>query len=209
VAKSTGRLDHDELVALVEVLWARPVHERRMVAVKLLALNAGRLGYDDAALLERLVRQSRTWALVDALATSVMARVVDDDKRFGTVPDRWATDGDFWVRRSALLALLVPLRRGAGDFERFARYADAMLDDREFFVRKAIGGSCGTRRRGAPTWSTGGCCPAPRRASGVTLREAVKPLSDEQRTSVMTASGRAPVRRAAGSRAGRARGSRA
>ena len=31
------------------------------------------------------------------------------------------------------------LRRGTGDFERFARYADAMLDEREFFVRKAIG----------------------------------------------------------------------
>jgi hypothetical protein len=34
--------------------------------------------------------------------------------------DRWARDGDFWVRRSALLALLGPLRRGGGDFERSA-----------------------------------------------------------------------------------------
>jgi 3-methyladenine DNA glycosylase AlkD len=33
----------------------------------------------------------------------------------------------------------VPLRRGDGDFDRFARYADAMLEEKEFFVRKAIG----------------------------------------------------------------------
>jgi plasmid stability protein len=40
------------------------------------------------------------------------------------------------VRRTALLALLLPLRRGAGDF---ARYAEALLEEREFFIRKAIG----------------------------------------------------------------------
>ena len=55
------------------------------------------------------------------------------------VLDRWAADPDFWIRRSALLSLLLPLRRGAGDFERFSRYADQMLDEREFFIRKAIG----------------------------------------------------------------------
>ena len=38
-----------------------------------------------------------------------------------------------------MLALLLALRRGEGDFELFGRYADAMLDDKEFFIRKAIG----------------------------------------------------------------------
>ena len=38
-----------------------------------------------------------------------------------------------------MLALLVPLRRGGGDFTRFGRYADAMLEEKEFFIRKAIG----------------------------------------------------------------------
>ena len=39
-----------------------------------------------------------------------------------------------------MLALLVPLRRGdPAQFERFAGYADAMLAEREFFIRKAIG----------------------------------------------------------------------
>jgi 3-methyladenine DNA glycosylase AlkD len=54
---------------------------------------------------------------------------------------RWAGDGDFWVRRSALLAHLKTLGR-RGSFEgwtRFCELADAMLDEREFFVRKAIG----------------------------------------------------------------------
>jgi 3-methyladenine DNA glycosylase AlkD len=54
------------------------------------------------------------------------------------VLDRWATDPDFWIRRSSLLAELRPLRAGA-DLAPFLRRADAMLDEREFFIRKAIG----------------------------------------------------------------------
>jgi hypothetical protein len=52
--------------------------------------------------------------------------------------DAGAGDEDFWVRRSALLAQLRPLRAGA-DLDRFGRYADAILDETESFVRKAIG----------------------------------------------------------------------
>ena len=59
--------------------------------------------------------------------------------QLGSVLDRWARDDNFWIRRSAMFALLKPSRRGEGDFERFAGYADAMLEEKEFFIRKAIG----------------------------------------------------------------------
>jgi len=90
--------------------------------------------------------------------------------------DRWARDPDFWVRRSAMLALLVPLRRGGGDFERFSRYADAMLDEREFFIRKAIGWVLRETSKRRPAMIAEWLAPRMRRASGVTLREALKYL---------------------------------
>ena len=52
--------------------------------------------------------------------------------------DRWSRDEDFWIRRSAMLALLLPLRDGGGDWARFAGYADRLLEEKEFFIRKAI-----------------------------------------------------------------------
>lgn len=179
--------DHDGLVALVEELWAAPVHERRMVAVELLDLYGDRLDARDMALLERLLRESRTWALVDGLAASVVGGVVERHPAAAAVLDRWAADPDFWIRRSALLALLLPLRRGGGDFERFARYADAMLDEQEFFVRKAIGWVLRDTARKRPALVYEWLLPRARRASGVTVREAVKPLSDEQRAAVLAA----------------------
>ena len=64
-------LDHHELVTTVETLWRDPVHERRMAAVELLMFRSALLEPHDMDLLERLLRGSRTWALVDNLASSV------------------------------------------------------------------------------------------------------------------------------------------
>jgi 3-methyladenine DNA glycosylase AlkD len=187
VRKEHPQLDHDDFVSLVSELWAAPVHERRMATVELLDLFADRLRPSDMKLLERLLRESKTWALVDGLAASVVGGLVERYPTTATVLDRWATDDDFWIRRSALLALLIALRRGEGDFARFSRYADAMLDEKEFFIRKAIGWVLRDTARKRPDMVYDWLLPRAARASGVTLREAVKPLSDRQRASVLAA----------------------
>ena len=180
-------LIHDDVVALVEQLWAAPVHERRQAAVEVLQAHVGDLRADDIALLERLLRESRTWALVDSLAASVVGPLVEREPTLAASLDRWATDGDFWIRRSAMLALLLALRRGEGDFERFGRYADAMLDEKEFFIRKAIGWVLRDTARKRPDLVFGWLLPRASRASGVTLREAIKPLDEDQRAAILAA----------------------
>ena len=190
-------LDHDDLVAVVEALWAEPVHERRMTAVDLLEMRADPLlTPDDLALVERLLLDSRTWALVDGLAANVAGPIVDRYPAAGDATlDRWAVHPDFWLRRSALLALLVPLRHGDGDFVRFGRYADAMLDETEFFIRKAIGWVLRDTAKRRPDLVFEWLLPRARRASGVTYREAVKPLSAEQRAALDAARGTSGKRR--------------
>jgi 3-methyladenine DNA glycosylase AlkD len=171
-----GGNSRDEVVAVAVALWARPVHECRMAASLLLADHAGLLEAEDAGLVERLIRESRTWALVDGLAEHVMGPLVESHPELTAVLDRWASDEDFWIRRSALLALLGPLRRGSGDFDRFGRYADSMLEEREFFIRKAIGWVLRDTGRRRPGLTSAWLETRAGRASGVTLREAVKPL---------------------------------
>jgi 3-methyladenine DNA glycosylase AlkD len=187
IAAQYPELSHDDLVVLVEALWVAPVHERRMVAVELLDIYHTLLRGEDVILLERLLRGSRTWAIVDPLAALVIGRLAERHPELGAVLDRWASDQDFWVRRAALLPLLGPLRRGRGDFERFSRYADAMLEDKEFFVRKAIGWVLRETAKKRPDLVYMWLLPRAARASGVTIREAVKPLSEPQRRAVLAA----------------------
>ena len=132
-------LDRPALLRLVEDLWATRLHELRIFGIELLRARASMLRSEDVDLLEDLLRRSGSWAYVDAIAIYLVGLLVERDPRLDRRLDRWVKDDDFWIRRSALLALLPPLRRGAGDWPRFVRYADALLEEKEFFIRKAIG----------------------------------------------------------------------
>ena len=182
MVRSHRPFDHATMVELVDQLWSREVHELRMAAVEALNLEAALLTVDDVPLLERLLRESRTWALVDGLSASVVGQLVErypDD--LAPVLDRWSEDDDVWIRRSALLANLVALRRGEGDFERFGRIADRLLDDPEFWIRKAIGWVLRDTSRKRPELVAAWLLPRAGRASALTVREAVKYLDPDDR----------------------------
>jgi 3-methyladenine DNA glycosylase AlkD len=121
---------------------------------------------------------------VDVLAEDVIGRLLVAHREAAASLDRWALDDDFWVRRAALLSLLEPLRAGA-PFVRFAGYADAMLDEKEFFIRKAIGWVLRETGKRRPEEVYEWLLPLARRASGITLREAVKYLEPAQRKEVL------------------------
>jgi 3-methyladenine DNA glycosylase AlkD len=181
------QLAHDDLLLLVDGLWSARVHECRMAAVVLLDIYGDRLSAADIASIERLLRDSNTWALVDPLAAVVVGLLAEQHPEVCVVLDRWASDPSFWMRRAALLALLGPLRRGEGDFERFSRYADAMLEDKEFFIRKAIGWVLRETAKKRPDLVYEWLRPRMTRASGVTIREAIKPLSAQRRGALLAA----------------------
>lgn len=132
-------LDRARLLRLVEALWATRLHELRVFGIELLRGRASFLGSEDIDLLEDLLRRSGSWAYVDSIAVHLVGPLVERDPALHDDLDRWVKDESFWIRRSALLALLLPLRRGEGDWARFMRYADALIEEKEFFIRKAIG----------------------------------------------------------------------
>ena len=188
VHRERPEMSHDELVALAEALWGRPVHERRMAAVALLGHRVGALSVADSPLLEWLLRESRTWALVDPLAISVVGVLAErEPTAWDPIVRRWAIDEDMWIRRASLLAHLPGLRGGAGDFGRFGALADALLDEREFFIRKAIGWVLRETGKKRPGLVTDWLLPRAARAAGLTVREAVKHLPEPDRRRIVAA----------------------
>lgn len=100
----------------------------------------------------------------------------------------FAVGEDFWVRRASLLAELRPARRGdESALDRFFARAEPLLEEREFFVRKAIGWVLGEAGKAAPERVTAWLEPRVARASGVTVREAVKYLGEGDRQRLLAA----------------------
>jgi 3-methyladenine DNA glycosylase AlkD len=180
VAPRARGLERRDALALVEALWRRRIHECRLAAVEVLALHVQRLEPRDLRLIEQLLRDAGTWALVDPLAIQVVGTLVAGHAGVGPHLDRWITDPDHWVRRAALLALLGGVRAGTPDRARIDRFADAQLEEREFLIRKAIGWLLREVARADLGWVVGWLEPRVARTSGLTLREALKHLPEER-----------------------------
>jgi 3-methyladenine DNA glycosylase AlkD len=132
-------LTRAELRALAEMLYGTDVHELRAAAIGVLERERETLDRRDLSWLIAIVRKSKSWAYVDWIAPKVIGDVIARDPRARARLAVWAKDANFWVRRAALLAEHDALRAGGGDFALWSRMAASMLDEREFFIRKAIG----------------------------------------------------------------------
>ncbi len=148
-------LARKELMELVNKLWRQKVFEKRSLALELLKINKEKLVFKDMDLVEKLMRESRGWALLDNLIIPLMPYFLTLDKKGFNYLKTWIKDKDFWVRRSALLAQLLFFRAGkGGDKNLFFKLAQSQLDESwidkqykdklenkraKFFIRKAIG----------------------------------------------------------------------
>ena len=181
-------IDRAALIALVQRLWKRPIYDLKAVAVALLERRTKDLLTGDLDLVEDLLRRSHTWALVDWLCTKVAAPLVEADPGAAAATlKRWSRDEDFWIRRSSLLAQLPALRAGGGNFELFASFAARMVEEKEFFIRKAIGWVLRDVSRKRPDLAFGFLSDHVHEVSGLTLREGSKYLPEKQRESLKRA----------------------
>jgi 3-methyladenine DNA glycosylase AlkD len=168
--------DAGSLHATVDALFATRWFDLRTAGITLLERHAALLAPKDAPWLIRLVRAGACWAHVDFLSTNVIDPLVAAHPSLLARTRRWAKDDDFWVRRTAILAQLGPLRRGGGDFALFTELAVPMLEEKEFFIRKAIGWVLREVSKKRPELVRDFLLAHGARASGLTRREAMKYL---------------------------------
>ncbi|MEV7416629.1 DNA alkylation repair protein [Streptomyces sp. NPDC089919] len=178
--KALGALPAAQVTGLARELWgpppgaAGPVFEHRLAAVELLVQYVRALRTEDLHQVEELLRECRTWALIDPLAVHCAGAVALREEAAGAVLDRWVADPDFWLRRSALLALLPGIRADRPDLARLTRYADALVEEKEFFLRKALGWTLRELSTRDPQFVLGWVAENDARIAPLTRREALR-----------------------------------
>lgn len=179
-----------QLREVVEELWNVKVFEARLLGAVLLEKRARLLTQGDLPWLEERIRDSAAWAILDTFVQHAVAHVLARDPalRRRTLM-RWADDDDFWVRRSALLAMVRDLARQEGDWPLWTRLAEQNLEDQarwataapttdeRFFIRKAIGWVLRERGAKVPEDTVRFVAAHRARMAGLTLREATRNLS--------------------------------
>ncbi len=177
LAKAHADEPIDSFVAAADGLIRSRYFEVRSAAIGLLERRRNELGPAHLDLLIDWVRVTACWAHVDWIATKLVGRVIERHPKERRCIERWARDEHMWVRRTALLAQLDELRAGkSGDFALFARVAVPMLEEKEFFIRKAIGWVLRDVSKKRPELTRRFVADHDAQMSGLTKREASKYL---------------------------------
>jgi 3-methyladenine DNA glycosylase AlkD len=170
--------DRETWEAGIRALWDGATYrEERYAAIALARHRAARTWQDPAALdlYRHLVTTGAWWDLVDVIAGHLVGDILAAHRAAGTPVIRaWAVDEDLWLRRTAVLSQL-----GHGpdtDTSLLHDVIDANVDDRSFWLRKAIGWALRQYARTDPAWVRAEVDTLGPRLSGLSRREALKHL---------------------------------
>lgn len=135
----------EEWLAAATLLWDDAHYrEERYAALALLRARPW-LSADDEPLLRHLVSTGAWWDLVDETATKLLGPLRDSvDVR------AWAVADDMWMRRAAIICQVG--RRADTDSRMLSDVIEANLEDRRFWITKAIGWALRDYAYAAPDW---------------------------------------------------------
>jgi 3-methyladenine DNA glycosylase AlkD len=130
--------DREGYERLVLGLWDLPHREEKYLALGVAQYYRRFVDTASLPLYHRLIVEGAWWDFVDEVATHLIRQLVlDDPKEVWPEVDRWIDDPDMWLRRSAIICQVGAKERT--DSERLFKFCAARLDEKEFFIRKAIG----------------------------------------------------------------------
>ena len=128
--------------------WNTEEREGQYAAIWLLRMQAKTATEDHLRLYERLLREKSWWDTVDEIAPYLVGALVLQFPHLHETLSTWTEDPYLWIRRASLIYQLRFKKQT--DQERLFEHCLRLKDDRDFFLRKAIGWSLREYRKSAP-----------------------------------------------------------
>ncbi len=180
--RANGDAGRKHILELAQKLWNSEYHDEKRLGLRILQYHPEYLDLTVMPLLERMLEQSTGWDLVDDISIHIVSVVLEKDKKAFEYLKRWSGSENFWMRRASLISQILLFRQNKGDKKLFFRFAEKMLHEKEFFIRKAIGWGIREISKADPEVAFQFLMKIRNRASGLTLREGAKRLHKEKKT---------------------------
>jgi 3-methyladenine DNA glycosylase AlkD len=149
---SASSLPHvDEVPLVVDQLMALPEREYQLVAIDLLIKLKKKLPATMLVDLERWITTKSWWDTVDMLATHIAGTFFQQyPHETADFIKRWRHSDNIWLRRTTLLYQLKYKQNT--DVDLLRAIIEENLDDKEFFIQKAIGWVLREYSKTDPEW---------------------------------------------------------
>ncbi len=186
--KACPKPPHNELLGALNGLWHSDLYEDKLLAILL-------AGYFETLLTSADVSKvfldwSRSlvgWSLLDGLAIDVMGRIALREPSLFEESREWVGEPSFWVRRAALLIHLPAIRTHALRADILQGTMEALVEEREFFIAKAMGWVLREMFDRLPMDAERLYLTVGPRAAALTRREALRKLDPEHRDRIRAA----------------------
>ena len=137
--KSVAHLSKFEIFVLCEELWKSGMMEEGFIACHW--SNNMRKSFEpaDIKVFEHWIKSYVTnWATCDTLCNHTVGEFFMKYPNFISVLNNWAVSKNLWLRRAAVVSLIIPARKGMFLKDIFG-LAEILLTDREDMVQKGYG----------------------------------------------------------------------
>lgn len=169
------RPEEQDLAEFARGCWNRPEREYQYAAIDQLRKATKRLSEGFLTELRWMIITKPWWDSCDPLSGTVVGGIVRRFPASALAMEEWISDENLWLRRAALLHQLK--WKEDCDQERLFGFCLLTMDEKDFFIRKAIGWGLRQHARIAPGEVSRFMVEHRERLSGLSFREAAKHLS--------------------------------
>lgn len=130
--------DRETYEAVILALWELPHREEKHLAIEYGLQHKKFITSASLPLFEALIREGAWWDLVDPVAVNLVGVTLRKERDIvAPLMEAWSEDDDMWIRRSAILSHLK--HKVDTDEEQLFDFCLRCIEEKEFFIRKAIG----------------------------------------------------------------------
>lgn len=169
------RPTEEDLREFCRACWRRPEREYQYAAIDQLRRATKRLSEGFLTELRWMIVTKPWWDSCDPLSGTVVGGIVRRFPEAASTMEAWIFDETLWLRRAALLHQLK--WKEDCDQERLFRFCRLTMQEKDFFIRKAIGWALRQHARVAPEEVSRFLTENRDRLSGLSFREAAKHLA--------------------------------
>ncbi|MFI3124572.1 DNA alkylation repair protein [Streptococcus suis] len=155
----------------VEACWASPYREFQYIAIDYLVTKKKDLVLADLPRLKKLAQSKSWWDSIDGL-DKLVGKIILDHPEASQVMLDWSVHEDFWLRRLAIDHQL--LRKDKTDTDLLEKILINNLNQKEFFINKAIGWALRDYSKTNPEWVRTFLGKYSSQMAGLSIREASK-----------------------------------
>ncbi|MBO57525.1 MAG: hypothetical protein CMA77_00800 [Euryarchaeota archaeon] len=130
--------NQEEYNLIITHIWDLSHREEKYISIKLARKWKQFITLDAISVYEKMIREGQWWDFIDPISQGLVGiLLMNNRKEMNEILDKWITDENLWIRRSAILAHLK--HKENMDQEKLFSYCIQCAHEKEFFIQKAIG----------------------------------------------------------------------